>query len=435
MNLARRARTACLLALVPLMLAGARSPGHAPSGSVADTLTTAYDVAGIRVLQRRTESSDIVAVRLYLLGGTRQITERTAGIEPLMLRAAAYHGGRALDRTGSVVALEPEADWTVYGFTGLVEDLDATWRAFVDRLVQPELSDEAVAGARRRLLTQARRRYTEPDQRLRVIAMRALFRDHPYALDPEGTEASLAALTAEDVRAYARDQLVTSRMLLAVVGAVTRAHVESLVTATLGRLPRGDYRWTLPPAPRKHTPGWLIENRDLPTAYILGLFPGPPPTAGQAYWAFRVATAVLSGQIGHHIRAEHSLSYAAFAPFYDQAIPVGGAYVSTPKPDEALALIHQAIREIATRRFSGYSLGRFIDGYRFDYLVNNATAEAQADFLARAELYLGSFRKGEESLQLLHRVLPEDLAPVVYAHMGNIHYAYLGDTARMHGQW
>src|SRR5947208_13136669 len=31
---------------------------------------------------------------------------------------------------------------------------------------------------------------------------------------------------SEDVRAYARDQLITSRMLLAVVGAVTRAHVE-----------------------------------------------------------------------------------------------------------------------------------------------------------------------------------------------------------------
>src|SRR2546422_7281073 len=81
------------------------------------------------------------------------------------------------------------------------------------------------------------------------------------------------------------------------------------------------------------------------------------------------------------------------APFYDQAIPVGGAYVSTPKPDEALALIHQAIREIATLRFSGYSLGRFIDGYRFNYLVDNATAERQADFLARAELYLGRDRK------------------------------------------
>jgi zinc protease len=421
------------MVLAPLLLAGAGGPGRRPSS--ADTLTIAYDVSGVRVVQRRTEHSDIVAVRLYLLGGTRQITERTAGIEPLLLRAAAYRAGRALDRTGSVVALEPTADWTVYGFTGLVEDLDTTWRAFADRLVQPTLSDEAVARARGQLLTQARRRYTEPDQRLRVIAMRALFRDHPYALDPEGTEASLAALSAEDVRAYAREQLVTSRMLLAVVGAVTRVRVESLVTATLGRLPRGDYRWTLPPTPRKHNPGWLIENRELPTAYILGLFPGPAPTAGQAYWSFRVATAALSGRITYAIRVQHSLSYAAYAPFYDQAIPVGGAYVSSPKPDEALALVHQAIRDIATLRFDRYSLGRFIDGYRFDYLVDNATAERQADFLARAELFLGSFRKGEESLQLLHRVLPEDIAPIVYAQMGNIHYAYLGDTTRMHGRW
>src|SRR2546425_9725484 len=34
------------------------------------------------------------------------------------------------------------------------------------------------------------------------------------------------------VRAYARDQLVTSRMLLAVVGAVTRAHVTAPTTAS-----------------------------------------------------------------------------------------------------------------------------------------------------------------------------------------------------------
>src|SRR5260370_3396313 len=136
--------------------------------------------------------------------------------------------------------------------------------------------------------------------------MRALFRDPPYALDPEGTEASLTALTAEDLRAYARDQLVTSRMLLAVVGTVTRAHVESLVTATLGRLPRGAYRWTLPPAPPAHSPAWLIENRHLPTAYILGLFPGPPPTPGQRYWAFRLATPGLSCQIRYHIREGHT---------------------------------------------------------------------------------------------------------------------------------
>ncbi len=54
---------------------------------------------------------------------------------------------------------------------------------------------------------------------------------------------------------------------------------------------------------------------------------------------------------------------------------------------------------------------------------------------ARAERYRGDVRKGEESRQRLHRLLPEDLGPIVYAHMGSIQYAYLGDTTRMHGQW
>lgn len=399
-----------------------------------DSLTAAYDVAGVRVVQRRTENSDIAAVRLYLLGGTRQLTERTAGIEALLVDAAAYDAGRALDRTGSVVTRRTEADWTVVGFTGLVADFDTAWRAFAAQLVLPTLSNEAVAHARRRLITRAHRRYTEPDQRLRIIALRALFRDHPYSLDPAGTEASLAALTAEEVRAYAREQLVTSRMLLAVVGAVSRAHVESLVTATLGTLPRGNYRWTLPPPPRKHNPGWLIENRHLPTAYILGLFTGPPPTT-QNYWQFRVANAVLGGRVGSAVRGEQSLSYAAGAAYYDWAIPVGGAYVSTPKPDQAMPLIHQAIRDVATLHFTGYSLGRFVHSYRFEILVENATADGQADFLAHAELYLGDYRKGQESLQRLQRVMPEDLAPIVYAHMGSIQYAYLGDTTWMHGNW
>src|SRR5437763_14692524 len=98
--------------------------------------------------------------------------------------------------------------------------------------------------------------------------MQALFKDHPYALDPAGTETSLAALTTADLKAYLRDQVVTSRMLLATVGNVTRAHVESLVTATLGQLPPGDYRSVPPPAAPPRRAPRLTEQRNSPTTYI-----------------------------------------------------------------------------------------------------------------------------------------------------------------------
>jgi zinc protease len=438
----RSARGAIALGL---LLGAGGSPSHRRGGPPAgpgDTLTTSYVVSGIRVIQRSSQADDVVAVRLYLLGGTRQLTERTAGIEALLLRAGAYgttqfpgdQARRALARTGALTIIEPELDWTVFGLTVLAGDLDAAWRVFADRIAHPTLAEQDVAQARAKLLTEAHRRYTEPDERLRAIAMQALFTDHPYALDPAGTETSLAALTAADLKAYARDQLITSRMLLAVVGNVTRVQVESLVTETLGQLPHGDYHWGLPPAPPSRKAHWLIQQRSIPTTYMLGLFAGPPPTS-RSYWAFRVATALLSSRLHRAIRTERGLSYAAYAPYLEAAIPVGGAYVSTPKPDKVLPLMIKQIEELEGRELDYFGLSRFIDTFGFEYLAENATAPGQADFLARAELYLGSYRTGDEFVKRLHDVSPSDVRQVAAGYMTAIQFAYLGDSTRMHGHW
>ncbi len=240
------------LGFVALLGASGGGSGGAPparqSRPEPDTLTIAYDVAGLHVIQRVNRGTDIVAARLYLLGGTRQLTEATAGIEALFLNASSYgtarypgdEARRAMARTGSVVQLEVGADWSEFGFTGLAQDFDAAWDVLAERVAKPSLSAQAVGQARSGLVTRAHERYTDPDERIRVIANRAMFPDHPYSLDPEGTEESLTGITADQVRAYARDQLVQSRMLLVIVGNVERAHAESLVTATLGQLPRGD---------------------------------------------------------------------------------------------------------------------------------------------------------------------------------------------------
>jgi zinc protease len=432
---------ALALLLVPVLVAAPAVPrGSTRFG--ADTLTFAYEASGVRIIQRLSHANDIVAVRLYLLGGTQQLTERTAGIEALLLRAsslgtAQFPGAqahRAMDRTGCVVTLKPDLDWTVFGFTGLAGDLDSAWRVFADRLVHPTLSEEGVAQTRARLVSEARRRYTEPDARLNAIAMQALFKGYPYALDPEGTEASLAGLTVEDLRTYAREQLVTSRLLLAIVGNVTRAHAESLVAATLGQLPHGTYRWTLPRPPPKSRRRWSIEHREIPTTYVLGLFAGPPPTS-DLYWAFRVATALLSSDLNRAIRTQQGLSYAAYAPYREGAIPVGGAYVSTPQPDKALLLMVDQIQGLISHPPDLFELSPFIDSFGFDYLAANATSAGQADFLVRAELYLGGYQHGDEFLRRLHRVATDDIQKVANAYMSAIQFAYLGDTTRMHGHW
>ena len=419
------------------LLLALQSPASPP-----DTLTVSYDLSGLRVIQRVNRSTDIVAVRLYFLGGTRQITEATAGIEALWLDATAYgtarypgdEARRAMGRTGSVVDIETDADWSVFGFTGLAQDFDAAWDVLAQRVTKPEMQDQAIDQARSRLVTRAHTRYSDPDERIQIIASLSMFPGHPYSLDPAGTEESLKGITAAQVRAYGREQVVTSRMLLVIVGNVERAHAESLVAGSLGKLPRGTYQWTLPPPAPKIPSRWLVEHRHIPTNYILCYFSGPGPTE-KNYWSFRVATALLSSQLNYSIRVRHSLSYAAYAPFIDRAVPIGGAYASTPKPDQVLPLMQDAVRVLQTYPMEYFALSKFLDSYTFDYLVSNATTADQADFLARAELYLGGYQRGEEFRKRLRWVTPQAIQDAASLYMSKLQYAYLGDTTRMRGHW
>src|SRR5439155_652112 len=151
--------------------------------TVEQTAMVAPQLAsGLRVIQRIDRASAVVAVRLYLLGGTRQVTKRTAGIEALLLKTSEYGttqfpdaaARRAMARTGCVVFLEPGVDWTVFGFAGLARDLATAWRVFADRGVHPSLAEVAVAQARGKLLTRARTRYSNPHERIRSLATAAL---------------------------------------------------------------------------------------------------------------------------------------------------------------------------------------------------------------------------------------------------------------------
>jgi zinc protease len=402
---------------------------------VADSSTAIYEVSNLKVIHRFSAASDVVAVRLYLLGGTRQLTEENAGIEVLLLRAAELESGNTIARTGSHQILEASPDWTVTGFVGLREDLDSTWSGLARQLGRPTFSEASLERARGELVTVARRRYTEPDLRVRATAQRAAFQGHPYALDPEGTVESLTSLSRTDLERYWEEQFVTSRMLLVVVGAITRAKIDSLVTTMLGPLPAGEYEWTLPPAVPRRPMSWRVKHQELPTNYILGYFDGPSPT-DSAYFPFRVAVALLSSFLEERLRGQQSLSYAAYALFLDRARPIGGIYTSTSSPGEAIDIIRRAlseVKELVGRDPRGWD--RFLDQFALGELLQRMTNAGQAEALARAYLYFDDLEMADEFVPRLRRVSISEVGKVALWYMQDIQYGYMGDTAQMRGKW
>ena len=418
----------------PTVFAGKSAPAAAP----ADTSTTEFTIAGLRVILRRNTANDVIAANLYLLGGVQQLTPATQGIEPFLL-AVSERGTRhypkdalrvAMNRTGSVITIEPEDDWTIFGLHALRSTFDSTWAVFADRVMYPMLDSADVELVRAQLLGAASQQRLHPDAELRIVADSVLFRGHPYALSADGTEESLGTISRDNLRSYHETQFVRSRMLLVVVGNVDRAHVASLVVATLSKLPLGRYRWTPPPPVENDHRALVVESQQLPTNYIIGYYAGPAASSPD-YNALRVATAVLSGRFFTEIRSKRNLSYAVEAPFVERAIATGGVYVTTVDPEQTLRLMRAEIDELQSELVDPTGLRRLVQQFITDYFLKNETDADQANFLARAALYQGDYRAADAFVDDLRRVRPDDVRRVAREYMRNFRFVYIGDPAKL----
>jgi zinc protease len=418
--------------------ASAATAGAGAAQTPPDTLTSDFVVGGIRVLHRRATGNEIVAANVYLLGGSRQLTPATAGIEPLILTASERGTRRftrdqlrrQLARTGSTIVVEAQRDWSMLGLRTTLAGFRETWAGFADRIVAPRLDSADVALERELAVAALAQRRDSPDAWAERLADSVAFAGHAYAIDPNGTERAVGSLTPATMRAYHRDEFVRSRILLVVVGNVTRALLDSLVGATLSSLPQGSYSWTLPDSvPRLATVAHR-EQRNLPTNYVVAYAPGPR-AGGRDYNAMRVACAILSGRLFAEVRSRQTLTYAVSAPFVERAVSAVGLYVSTTDPVAALNAMREEVRALQEMMIDGRSLGPLIQQFITEYFLSNETNAAQADFLVRAQLYDGDWRRAREFSADLRTVTPLDIQRVMRVYFRDLRFGYVGDPAKL----
>jgi zinc protease len=405
-----------------------------------DSTTTDYVVGGVHVIQRQTSANDVVAVDLYFLGGAQQATAITAGIEPLALRAAQYGTDhyparawqRARARTGSVFAVQPTSDWTLLSFRGVAEQFDSTWALLADCILHPTLDSATVAVARQHMILAARARDISPDGALDLLADSVAFTGHPYGLEPAGTEASLAGLSPGELLRYSREQYVTSRLLLVVVGNISRAAIEAAVSQTLGTLPAGSYTWHPPePVAPHNAPSLTVVQRTTATNYLLGYFQGPPITS-RDYHAFELATYLLGARLSNAIRQERSLSYGAGAPFLGRALASGGIYVTTPDPTEVFSIVRAVLDSVRSTEISVQGFDYFVRQFVTRQLVQKGSSDAQAAALGEAQIYEGDYHLANV-MTPFHDVSPYKLRLAANKYMRNTQFVYLGDPNRIKG--
>jgi predicted Zn-dependent peptidase len=404
----------------------------------AASLVTEFDVNGLKVLVKRRAGSQTVAAGLFIRGGSRNITAQNAGIESLMLDVATEASANyprerlrtELSRTGTVINSADNYDYSVLSFTSTRPNFDRSWDVFTDIALHPAFTKEDFDLVKSRKLSSLADDADDPDTYLQRLQERVAYAGHPYLNRPEGTVEAVSHLTVEDVRRYHQQMMETTRLLLVIVGDLDASVLRERITASFGKLPRGNYHPEPVPQLSFAAPTVEVTQRGLPTNYIQGLFTAPPLTATDIY-PMQVASSILRDRVFEEVRVKRNLSYAPNAFLNSQGANVGGIYVTAVDANQAVRVMLDEIKRLQTQPIDQMDITGVVSQYLTSYYLGQETNAAQAASLAEYELIGGGWRNSFDEIIRLRAVAPSDVQRVAQKYMRNLRFVVIGDPKRV----
>ncbi len=411
-----------------------------PSASAQTASTAAqvveFDVNGLKVLVKRRPGAPTVAAGLFFKGGARNVTASNAGIESFALRAATEAGKsyprqklrKETSRIGTVISAGSNLDYSAVSFITTRENLDETWKMFVDVSLTPAFAPEDVERVREQILTGLRMQADSPESALESLTDRVIYAGHPYSNPPEGTIQTITNLKAGDLAAYHRGLLQTSRMLLVIVGDVDAESIRPQVASAFGALPRGEYKDAPPAAVAFSQPSVDVAPKTVQTNYVRGTFAAPP--VGHAdYYAMRTAVTILQTAVFQEVRVRRNLSYAPDAELHSQAANTGAISVSSVNPNEAIRVMMGEVKKLREQPVDESTLASMAGYFLTTHFLKLESNAAQAAELAQYELIGGGWRNSVEFLDRIRKVKPAEVQAAANKYMRNFRFTVVGNPA------
>lgn len=340
--------------------------GLAPEVSFP-TLQRATLKNGLKVVLAERKGVPVLDLRLRLEGGSATDTPKTAGLASLAMDLLDEGAGprnaielsEALQRLGSTLGTGAGQDVSVVSMTSLKPTLDSSLALLADVVVKPTFPAPDFERLKNQRLAGIKQEKNSPGGLASRLAPRLFFGEaHPYALPSSGTEASVSALTRDDVVAFAKARLKPGSATLGVVGDISMAELVPMLEKAFAA-------WSPGEAPRVQVPEvklaekptvWLVDRPGSQQSIILVGHPAPP-TNNPDEAALLGMNTVLGGdfnsRLNMNLREDKHWSYGVRTFFGDargQRFFAVSAPVQTDKTKESLAEIQKEMTEFVGKR-------------------------------------------------------------------------------------
>jgi zinc protease len=246
------------------------------------------------------------------------------------------------------------------GFTTITRNVDPALELMRDQLWEPAFPQPALDRLRANQIASLRRAKDQPTYLAGRVLANALYGNgHPY--ERTTTEASLGAITRDDLVAFHSTYVRPQNVKLVVAGDITPAQAMEKLERVFGKWPAGGQkaRYDVPtPTPVAQTTIYLHDRPNSAQSVIYAAAVGPRRDAPE-YYALDLANTVLGGsfvsRLNTNLRETHGYAYGAGSGFTYRRRPelgqfVASAQVQTDKTDSSVVEIMNELRGIAGSR-------------------------------------------------------------------------------------
>ena len=422
----------------PTILIAALIAASSPIAAQSRPAIEDFRVAGIHVIHKPIAANDVIAVTLYLTGGSAALTPSMAGVEEMIVSTATAGTDKytkdqftALSTaTGTNIEGQASRDYTTFLLRAVREHWDEAWDLFAQAVVHPTFPQAEVDLARGQQVNALKQRTDDPDSYLAMLSDSVTYAGHPFALDPNGTPESVAKLTRADLARWHKRRLTKANLLLVVVGNVSRADLSAKIADAFGKLPATGGSARRLPALAAAKPTVTVVERSLPTNYVQGLYVAPS-RASRDLPALQLAARVLSERLFEEVRTKRNLTYAVGSSLSSGLVGRGALYVTAVEPDTTLKVILTEVRRLQHEPVSRDRLQETVNVYATNYWMSQETNLGQAQQLGLWELTGGGWRNALTYVDRMKRVTPADVQRVATRYLKNARFVVIGDPKKI----
>ncbi len=344
---------------------------------------------GLSVVTARSGSVPLATMILVVKGGASTDPVGKAGLAAmaadLATRGTATRSAEQIaaeiESLGATLNSNAGPDGQVLSVSAPVANLEAAGRILADIARNASFPAEEIDRQRKRALDALTIQMKDPGGLANMVALPLLYGSAPYGTLTQGTPASLASLSREDLLAHYRRWWHPGNSALVIAGGIDSASAAALARRLFGDW-RGEGAAPVPPAARAGT--------SAPVRTIVVDLPG----AGQAavvaavrgvdradpdYYNLSVANAVLgagsNGRLFEEVRTKRGLSYGAYSGMparMDDALLTASAQTKNETAAEVVQVFLDQLDRLGREPFAADTAVK-----RRDFLIGNYNRQVE----------------------------------------------------------